>query len=61
MCGALGGTIAMKDLLCGGGALELSGLCVVDISRTLSFRLVDVASANGLVAEFALGNAACVT
>ena len=37
LCGKLGSTIAMKDLQCGGGELELSGSCVVDISRTCLF------------------------
>ena len=37
LCGWLGSTIAMQDLQCGGGGLELFGSCVVDISRTCLF------------------------
>ena len=37
LCGKLGSTIAMKDLQCSGGEMELSGSCVVDILRTCFF------------------------
>ena len=60
-CSALRCTYVHVRQARNGDALELFGSCVVDISRTFSFRRVCVAGVNGLVFEFALGNAACVS